>query len=287
MSQHGSPKSLSQKAVGVDAINRYLSAQSDFAFEMEILQIVKKQCSGQTSWGGSYYDIKTGKQREYDIRTELPASRSRIDDWLELAIECKNIGENYPLVISCTKRDRSEQKIDSWRWPMSHSHKGVEPMIQLGTFYRRHTHNLWRDDEFIGRALDQVGEDSKGDLVFGDEDIFNKWSQALNSTCGILHDALDRRNPDRWLNLVFLPAVVVPNGTLWQVRYDDTGKIIGVPKPVDYLPYWIGNEYEISLMDRAENYKIYELNFFTQNGLIDFLNNKKLHESFFCDNPNS
>ena len=99
----------------------------------------------------------------------------------------------------------------------------------------------------------------------------------------MLHNALSRRIPEQWINLVFLPIIVVPDDTLWQVKYEETGTPIGAPKLCEHIPYWIGQEYEISLADRSEKYKISELHFFTKSGLIDFLKDDDLHMSFFND----
>ena len=281
MSKHGNPKLLTEKPVNIDTIKRYLAEQSDFAFEMEILQIVKMRCAGQTSWGGIYYDHNTGKQREYDIRSEIPVNPYKLDSWIELAIECKNIRSYYPLVISCTKRTLSEQKNDLWRWPMLQKGSKEEPIINFGISYERHTLFLDYNDEFVGRALDQVGEDSKGELVFGDEEIFNKWTQALNSTYGMLHDALSVRQPGEKINLVFLPIVVVPDNTLWQVKYDENGECISLPQSVSQLSYRIGQEFEIKSSRASGKYKIHELYFFTKTGLINFLENQTRHARFF------
>ena len=281
MSRRGRQKDLAKdKAVGVETINRYLATRSDFAFEMEILQIVKAHCPEYTRWGGVYYDSNTGKQREFDIRTELPVG-GEAQNWLMLAIECKNIEKNYPLVVSCTKRSENEQTLDSWRWPMHSSHVGGRPMIHPAIFYRRWVRQVLCKDEFVGRELNRVGVDDTDNLVLDDEDVFNKWSQALNSVYGMLRDVISRQTPEQWINLIFLPIVVVPDGTLWQVRYEETGNTVGVPALCEHIPYWLGQEYEISLVDRSGEYKISELHFFTKSGLIDFFKDDKSHMLFF------
>ncbi len=281
MSRRGKQKDLAKgKTIGVETINRYLATQSDFAFEMEILQIVKGRCPEYTRWGGVYYDSNTGKQREFDIRAELSVG-GEAQNWLMLAIECKNIEKSYPLVVSCTKRGENEQTLDSWRWPMHSSHKGSTPLIHPAIFYRRWGRNVLCKEDFVGRELNQVGVDDSGDLVLGDENVFNKWSQALNSAYGMLRDALSMQTPEQWINLIFLPIVVVPNDTLWQVKYEETGNTLGDPELCEHIPYWIGQEYEISLVDSSGKYKFSELHFFTKSGLTDFLKDDKLHVALF------
>ncbi|MEA4862515.1 MAG: hypothetical protein VB042_04340 [Victivallaceae bacterium] len=266
-----------------DDIERYAAEQSDFAFEMEILQLFKGNYAGKTGWGGLYYDPNTGKQREYDIRTELSIDIHRPIYWINLAIECKHLKQTYPLVISCTPRNESEQCIDSWRWPIAEDGYFVESKGYTRESAPKDPHYkqyccrptlFYPLNDSVGRSLTQVGKDENGNLTVANGEIFNKWSQALASLHGMLDDVLTRNSPEDRHNLAFLPVVVVPDKTLWQINYSPDGQQIEEPRQVDSISYWIGISYSMKKGTRQESYNISHLHFFTRTGLLEFLRNK-------------
>ena len=271
MSRRGNSRNLANDSITTADIEKYIQQQSDFAFEMEILQIIKRKCSYASSWGGVYFDPQTRKQREYDIRTELRLNYN-LEKVLKLAIECKNFKPNYPLVISCTPRIEQEQKIDVWHWG---SNAQYERQFCCPTsFYQL---NGW-----VGRSLDQVGKDSNSDLIIEDNSTYDKWTQALASLHGMLEDALSYNASDGYDYLVFLPLIVVPDGTLWQINYSAEGQRAGDPKQVDSVNFWIDVEYLIKHDSRSEYYNISHLHFLTKKGLINFLDNEPVLLNAFC-----
>ena len=186
--------------------------------------------------------------------------------------ECKNLKPNYPLVISCTPRIEQEQKIDVWHWG---SNAQYERQFCCPTsFYQL---NGW-----VGRSLDQVGKDSNSDLIIEDNSTYDKWTQALASLHGMLEDALSYNASDGYDYLVFLPLIVVPDGTLWQINYSAEGQRAGDPKQVDSVNFWIDVEYLIKHDSRSEYYNISHLHFLTKKGLINFLNNEPVLLNAFC-----
>jgi len=279
--------------ISADDIENYVQKQSDFAFEMEILRLVKKNCSEATTWGGLYYDPNTGKQREYDIRTELSLGQYAFACSIKLAIECKNLKPHNPLVISCTPRDRCEQRLDNWCWPvMSEEHYSVDEKVDylycpqiIEPHYKqivKTSTSFYPADEPVGRSLDQIGKDTAGVLQGNDSQIFNKWSQALASLHGMLDSFSTDNVPIEQKNLAFLPIVVVPDYTLWQINYSLDGEIIDKPKQVNSTSYWVDMTYDVRHSIDTESYNISHLHFLTKTGLLDFLTNKKHLAKAFC-----
>src|SRR5581483_9086534 len=81
----------------------FLNDQSDFAFEVQILHaLINREFSCEH--GGTYVDPATEKPREFDIR----ATKRFRKCFARLAVECKNLCPNYPVLISCLPR-RSEE----------------------------------------------------------------------------------------------------------------------------------------------------------------------------------
>ncbi len=285
MSRRGSNKELAQTPISAADIEKYAVEQSDLAFEMEILRLVKQNCSGETRWGGLYYDPHTGKQRQYDIQTELPSQPFSPQNWIKLAIECKHLKPNYPLVVCCTPRNGHEQFIDVWQWPpMAEEHfaldengNAVHCAAISDPHYRRHICSptlFYSLNRPVGRSLDQVGKNGEGDWITEDSSIFDKWSQALASLHSLLDDTLTCNRPGNHWNLVFLPVVVVPDGTLWQINYSSNGQQTEPPKQVNSIRYWVDITYNFDKGLRKESYRISHLHFFTKTGLANFLNDR-------------
>ena len=77
----------------------YLTSYSDFSFELTVLKMLR-ELELECEHGGHYEDPVTNKSREFDIRAIKTIEQYRV----RLAIECKNIRENFPILISCVPR---------------------------------------------------------------------------------------------------------------------------------------------------------------------------------------
>src|SRR5437660_6758910 len=88
-------KQLKDEAIRSSDISEYLQSEDDFAFELEVLRSC--QVGGfEVRHGGAYQDPVTRKDRQFDIRLMGHKDRSVI----KLAIECKNLKPNFPLLVS-------------------------------------------------------------------------------------------------------------------------------------------------------------------------------------------
>src|SRR2546430_8215254 len=97
------PKQLNDKPIVAADISEYLKSDDDFAFELEVLRSC--QVGGfDVQHGGAYQDPVTGKDRQFDIRLMARKDRRVV----KLAIECKNLKPNFPLVVSRIPRVSEE-----------------------------------------------------------------------------------------------------------------------------------------------------------------------------------
>ena len=81
----------------------YLESYSDFSFELAVLKMLREN-DIECEHGGYYEDPVTNKSREFDIRATKTLQNFRV----RMAIECKNIRENFPILISCIPRHEQE-----------------------------------------------------------------------------------------------------------------------------------------------------------------------------------
>ncbi len=84
-------------------LNEFLASESDFAFEMTVLSLLRK-IGFNSLHSGTYQDPVTKKIRQFDLR----AGKNEGDFLLTLAGECKNLGVNFPLLITAVPRTIDE-----------------------------------------------------------------------------------------------------------------------------------------------------------------------------------
>ena len=149
-------------------LETFVNEQSDFTFEMQVLAQAW-QLGFRCSHAGTYRDPVTDKVRQFDIR----AIREENPKRLVLTIECKNIRENYPLLISAVPRTASEAFHDLIHTPQDAVRASVITQIAEHSFYR--------PGEMVGKRTDQVGRLTNGTLSSDDQTTFDKIGQAVNS----------------------------------------------------------------------------------------------------------
>lgn len=89
--------------IGEDDLTKYLDEYSDFAFELKTLE--KLNAHGfNCEHSGTYDDPITKVPREFDLRATRTIDRFRV----RLAVECKNLKADFPLLILCVPRRPEE-----------------------------------------------------------------------------------------------------------------------------------------------------------------------------------
>jgi hypothetical protein len=240
-------------------LEEYLASESDFAFEMSVLSLLRK-LDFACSHAGTYEDPITQKIRQYDLRAEKAKGNFK----LALAIECKNLHTNFPLLISAVPRtvDEAFHEVIRFRSATATSMRDVLRVDRGRSCYR--------PGEMVGKRTDQVGRaEHKAELFSDDGATFDKISQAINSSKDIFSEtAWDTSFP--YLRVV-VPVLVVPSAVLWQVEYDRDGNITKHPYHVNDTTLFIDHSWsELVGMERL-NYRISHLHIVTLSYLEEAL----------------
>ena len=264
---------LSPNPISEADFQEYINSQSDFGFELSVLQMLRSEAI-ECQHGGLYDDPVTGKSREFDIRANTAIGEYRV----KLAIECKNIRSNYPLLVSCTPRHKSESYhfVVKLAEPEYQEH---ERMLRLEKSRAMpisvsNNHSIYPPEEPVGKSIAQVGRAAHNDeIVSSDGDVFDKWSQCLSSLVDLVQ-SLYWEHPDEECGLALataIPILVVPNGRLWTVQYDVEGQLTGKPRVVDRCPCYVGKEYEVGSGDVAGRFVVSHIDLVTVDGLKNYV----------------
>lgn len=99
---------LLDQRIEKDDIEEYLNSYSDFSFEVKVLKNFIS-LGFDCEHSGTYEDPITKKTREFDIRAwKIFNINENTTFRLGIAVECKNIRKNFPLVVHCMPRTESE-----------------------------------------------------------------------------------------------------------------------------------------------------------------------------------
>jgi hypothetical protein len=273
----------------------FLDGHSDFSFEILVLKALTEK-GFSCEHGGSYIDRVTRKVREFDIR----ATKAFGERFLRLAIECKNLRSNSPLLVSCVPRSVAESfheiavSVNPDNCPLG---KPPEPevyrsdmLVTSRNFRLTGERSIYKTGDPVGKSCAQVGRagDKKGDITCNDSGVYEKWSQALSSaddlTYSASQDGTDRTSGIA-LSIVF-PLLVVPNGQLWMTQYDSEGNRIKDPEQVGRCSYFVGLGYHHPFP--GVEFTISHLEFVTLEGLMRFVDevsgdHDKLEATFQVD----
>jgi hypothetical protein len=240
---------LDHKRIEVSDLIQYLDQESDFSFELTILKSLV-QAGLECEHGGTYTDPATAKTREFDIRARAGTEPFCI--WLP--IECKNVRPYFPVLVSCVPRRADEAYHEivfvGEPEPPNFAAFSVNALQPKGQSIRLEgERSMYPAGEMVGKATSQVGRaSSKREIYSNDADIFDKWSQCLNSAC----DLAKRLDDNELLSNAgirlcgLVPIVVVPEDMLWSVHYASEGARLTDPTRVTRIPMYIGKEYEVS-----------------------------------------
>jgi hypothetical protein len=232
-----------------------------------------------TTHGGSYVDRNSGITRQYDIRAAFT-----IEDKfsVELAIECKCLKSNFPLLISRIPRSREEsfnEVIISKQTFKAQSGRagGMDAMsgdsviatvpIRIGG-----VNSLYVPNAYVGKSTSQVGRSpDKKELISNDSAVFSKWSQALASANDLVQRACDGEQiwHGRPPCTIVIPILVLSDSNLWVADYSENGSKQGRPHQTDEAEIFIDSVY--GLPNTQSRYTISHLHVYTKSGAHSFL----------------
>ncbi len=274
---------LSDDPIKEPDIEEYLNGYSDFRFE---IQVLKKflELGFTCEHGGVYDDPITEKSREFDIRALYNKGAMR----LRLSIECKNLRNNFPLIVHCLERKKSEsynevictfdpEKLpDNWGVIIP-AQKEFSRVIRLKT-----SNTLYPPREYVAKSADQVGRKQQDKSITStDSGVFDKISQSINSAYDFVSEAQYLEIKDySYFSLIF-PVLVVPDNSLWQAKYDNQGVRQGKPELIRRVSYFMGKEWWTGGID-AITYSISHLEIVTFSEIENFVSNYLLDHLDSC-----
>jgi hypothetical protein len=242
-----------------EELRTFVAANDSFGFEMRVCAVLKGTALRDMKHGETYVDPVTGFNRQFDFRFTIRDERRCV----LFALECKNIDPSLPVIVCGRKRPAREAFHDVI----------ISQTAASGPRSRIHRQKLSRiypEDGFVGKSVLKPERDGSGKLKPKsiDAEIHDRWSQAIASSHDLIHQASKIGSS---VMSVILPAVVVPDGSLMKVAYDENGEAVTGPDPTDECALFIGHKYEIQPAERHPPVVLSHLHFYTLSGLVKAL----------------
>lgn len=191
----------------------FIDHDSDFGFEITVLNRLLAK-GFECEHGGSYEDPFTNKPREFDLRATKRITRTVI----RLAVECKNLRENFPLLVSCLPRRAEESfhevivSIDPKRCTLSEPANMHVPAFEARARNIRFAgaESIYKPAEMVGKSVAQVGRTGDNSITGGDSEVYSKWAQALSSAQALMERCYDdgENGPEKLYLSVVVPVLV-------------------------------------------------------------------------------
>jgi hypothetical protein len=225
---------LQSSPITASDLKEFVDNNSDFDSEMTVLAGLRS-LDFECEHSGTYQDPVSDKIRQFDIR----AFKWQGICTLALAVECKNLRPNHPLLLSAVPRTVTESVHDllTVRKQVGSAYPRVETM--------KGTRSAYGAGDLVGKKTDQVGRSESSKELFSDDgDTFDKLNQAVNS-CRDLVRTLRSGGDIPLLVRAIVPVLVIPDGVLWQVDYDENGKMVTAPRSVSRTTLYLGHSWKI------------------------------------------
>ena len=268
-------------------IDEFIQSKSDFGFEIKVKQAIS-ELGIVPLHGGTYIDPVTQKTREYDFRFTFTQNCIH----LHASVECKNISEYSPVLVSCLPRSKVESKL---RFFLGNRRKFLPSTSKRKTNYGLgslfHPLDYERPPRYpisepCGKAVNQVSRSKNGKLSGGDADVFDSWSQAVSSIITYSQEPRSIIAPDDEYELhIFMPFVVFPDDRLWFIAYNNFGEIIIPSQKTDNISIYINKFHKSSDPSRLPELVISHIEFMTLTGFkgfIEKINNEQNYLSDLC-----
>ncbi|MGY0553045.1 hypothetical protein ACW17M_07525 [Vreelandella sp. 2A-K22] len=262
---------LRPDAVGKSTLAEYLTEVSDFGFELSVLKMLRDLGIGYDH-GGHYEDPVTKKSREFDIRATATFGQLR----LRMAIECKNIKENFPILVSCVPRQHEEsyhqiamvRELDRTPGMLLHIERSRANVLSI---FKEHT--IYQENDPVGKSTAQVGRDLAGNISANDSELFEKWGQCLASAQDLVDSMYwdgDEDDPEDAYISAIIPFVVIPDDRLWVVNYSESGDQASEPVQTNRCSCFVNKQYRMNSIS-PEYILVSHVEIVTISGLQNFI----------------
>jgi hypothetical protein len=256
------------KEITADDIAAYLDARDDFDLELFALQSLRDH-GWEAHHGGTYDDPVTDKPRQYDIwaRAVFP-----LYCYMLLAVECKSLTVEFPLVLSRVSRDEVDANHDLIKnW--NRQEIGDTASIIINSAASRA--QLYAAGAKVGKATNQMGwQDNGKKLTASDKDTYDKWSQCLAAATHLVRTAATaQRGPsDGQPSYTFvMPVLVVSDETLWVVDYGENNKR-SRPAKADSALLYVDRHLDVETRTGQKvRYHLSYVHIYTRKGFVNLL----------------
>lgn len=264
----------------------YIERESNFSFELRCRQVLENLRPPITrepvfgwetkmpSHGGHYKDPVTGKFREFDFRL-VRRHRDRRTA-LYFAIECKNIFGALLGVGTLA----SSYEAHHWALKYGHSTDHIGSTLRPTIAQECCPSTIYRIEEPVMREIACLHPDTE----IGDQrrfraeerkqtqEVHGRYGQAIHSAYEFTFAASEahRRTGigDHLDRAIILPIVVVPDGKLWTVTYNDEYES-GQPQSVDHFSHWL--DHRVLDASGGHIYTLSRVDFVTLGHLDEFI----------------
>jgi hypothetical protein len=246
-------------------LEEFIATQDDFALELHAYSLAS-DLGFSVRHAGSYADPVTGKARQFDVQASVECGENF---YVHMAIECKALRPSYPLLVSQIPRIKAESYQDVVLSAGS-TRQGMRPYPS--TQRLAGVASLYPPNQYVGKALSQVGFNGEGKLISKDSEVFDKWGQAIASSSELVNTAalLNKNMHTPAQKSVILPVLVVPDGTLWVANYAERGTLQEGPTQTDEAAYFIGHVQPVKENYNA-SFTVSHLHIVTKTGLSAML----------------
>ena len=238
-----------EKALTEVDVCRYVSERSDFSFELKVLQKFL-ELGFTCEHGGTYNDPISEKGRQFDIRGIRTFKNIRV----VIAVECKNIGKNSPLIAHCVPRKeheaynciaRAKFNLDDGRPDRVHGESLIEKRTGQGSIYARNLPVC----KFLAQAWEEriKEEGVTKEIITGkDNEIYERWSQAISSCSDLIYKETNfyasDPNVEAEAYSIVIPMLMVPCETLWHTQFDESGSWSGKVELGNHVSIYIDKD---------------------------------------------
>lgn len=252
-----SRSSQNPSPINATDIASYLSSDSSFAFEMEVRQIFGSR-GIQFAHGGTYIDPHLGKPRQFDLRSEIVCRDSYLPVNVVMAIECKSLSEHAPIVVcrsprtvfeashhviatTCGDRESMASKLGEEDVRL-HQADSLEEFPRAITLRLPSSSCAYRPNEFVGKSIECVRRDGSNRLKGGDGEVFDRWTQALQSASSMLSTITGPFIIGKGQGFILhwaLPILVVPDHRLFVADFNSDGSMVDSPTEAGRTSYYV------------------------------------------------
>ncbi|HVN45985.1 MAG TPA: hypothetical protein VMT66_12215 [Steroidobacteraceae bacterium] len=253
------------REIKAEDIQQYLDSRDDFDLELFAYRSLREH-GWPSSLGGSYVDPALEKPRQFDVRSRRAF---HLGCYINLAVECKSLSPEFPLVVSRVPRPTVESQHDVirrfWRPEQSDSSFVIE---RSGTDQLR----LYTAEQPVGKSATQIRWDGKR-LVASDAETYDKWAQALASAAELVETAAnasaDKKKP---IFEFVMPVLLINDRTLWVVDYTEQG-VRGTPTPAEDATLFVDRKRVVKGRYASGTYHLSHLHICTRAAFVRMLKN--------------